>query len=108
MAQLTQRLRFNLANALAGDRERSTDLLKSVLRAILHTKSHTYNLFFSWTEAMQHMSGPLPHAHAHNRFRGRNSRVVFDEIAEVGVSILANGRLQRDRHTHDLSHLAHL
>src|SRR5262252_7950236 len=108
MAQLAQCLGFNLANPFASHGERLTDLLQCVLRAILHTKPHTYDFFFPRTEGTQYVSGTLLHVRAHNRLGGRNPSVVFDEIAEVGVPLLANGRLQRDWHTHDLAHLSYL
>ena len=40
---LAQRLGFDLANAFARNRERSTDLLQCVLRAILDTKPDAYD-----------------------------------------------------------------
>ena len=39
---------------------------------------------------------------------GETHRAVFDEIAEVGIFFLTDGRLQRDRLLRDLEHLAHL
>src|ERR1700757_1167613 len=107
MTQFAQRLGFDLANAFPGDGERSTHLLQGMLRAILNTKPHAYDFLFPRTERTQHVSGLLLHVRIHNRLGGRNSSVVFDEIAEVGVSLFADGRLQRDRHTHDLADLAH-
>src|SRR5712691_4481516 len=47
LAQLAQGLGFDLANALAGDRERAANLLQRVLRAVLQTKAHLHDLLFA-------------------------------------------------------------
>ena len=38
----------------------------------------------------------------------RERSAVFDEVAEMGIPLLANWRLQRDRFLHDLAHFAQL
>src|SRR6266567_7886984 len=98
LAQLAQGLSFNLANALTGDGERPANLLQRPLRAVLHTKAHPDDLLFPRTESSQHTRGPLLQVHVHDRLGGRDFGAVFDEVAEVKIPLLANGRLQRDRH----------
>src|SRR5512133_1609996 len=53
VAQLTERLRFDLADALAGDREALTDLFERVLAAVSHTDAHFDDLLFAGGQRLQ-------------------------------------------------------
>src|SRR5438093_504697 len=57
LAQLAQGLGFDLANALAGDGKRASNLLQRVLRAVLQAKAHLRNLLLAWGEGAQHLRG---------------------------------------------------
>src|SRR5579871_5374166 len=108
MAQFAQGLGFDLANAFAGHTERLANLLERPLRAVLDSKTHPDDLLFPRTERSQHVGSPLLSVYVEERLRGRDLRLIFDEVAEVGISFLTDRRLQRDRRPHDLSHLANL
>src|ERR1017187_1760788 len=107
VAELAQSFGLNLANALASDGKHLSDLFQSVLRTIIHTEAHSQDLFFPRTESTQHLRGSLLKVYMDDRIGGRDSALVFDEVAEVRIPFLANRRLQRDGHAHDLKRLAH-
>ncbi len=50
VAQFTERLGFNLPDALAGDGEVLAHFFKRVLAAVLQTKTHLDDFFFAWGE----------------------------------------------------------
>ena len=52
--QLAKSLRFNLANALAGDGERLPHLFKCVFATVFKTVSHPNDFLFAWRECLQH------------------------------------------------------
>ena len=63
MAQFAQGLGFNLANALACDGERPSNLLQRVLQAVVQAKAHPDHLLFTRAERVQHVSGMFPQVH---------------------------------------------
>ena len=54
VAQLAQRLDFDLADALAGDGERLADFLERVLAAVLQPEAHLDDLFLARGQRLQH------------------------------------------------------
>src|SRR5579862_3793293 len=108
MTQLAQRPGFDLANAFAGHTERLANLLERLLRAVLYTKTHADDLLFARTESPQDMGSPLLTVHVDERLGGRDLGLIFDEVAEVGISLLADRCFQGDRRPHDLAHLPNL
>ena len=54
MAQFTQCLGLNLANALTRDVEHLSDFFERVLISVFKSKSHAYDAFFAGTEFFQH------------------------------------------------------
>src|ERR1700683_3339674 len=54
VAQLAQRLSFDLAAALAGDGGRLAHFFKRVLAAVLQTEAHLDDLFLARVERLQH------------------------------------------------------
>src|SRR5713226_7272082 len=108
VAQFAQGLCFDLANALARDRERLANLLQRVLRAVLQTKAHLDHLLFTRAQGVQHARGLFLQVHVDGGLGGRDHGAVFNQVAEVGIPLLADWRLQRDRYLHNLEHLAHL
>ena len=57
MAQLAKRLRFDLADPLAGDVERAAHLLEGVLGAVADAEAHLEHLLFARGESAQHLAG---------------------------------------------------
>src|SRR6266852_155925 len=70
VAQLAQRLGFDLANAFAGDGERPANFLQRVLQAILQTKTHLDHLLFTCAEGVQHVRGLFLQFHVDDGFGG--------------------------------------
>src|SRR5947209_1265802 len=108
VAQLAQGLGFDLANALAGDGERLADFLQRVLRAVLQTKAHLDYLLFTRAQGVQHARGLFLHVHVDGGLGGPDHGAVFNQVAEVGIPLLVDWRLQRDRYLHNLERLAYL
>src|SRR5581483_2450358 len=108
MTELAQRLRLDLADALARDREVLTDLLERMLAAVRQSEAQPQDLLLARRERVQHLVGLLTEAEADDRVDRRHHLLVLDEIAEVAVFLLADRRLQRDRLLGDLQDLAHL
>ena len=54
MTQLAQRFRFDLADALARDRERLADFFERVLAAVVQTKAHLDDFFLARRQRLQH------------------------------------------------------
>src|SRR6476619_3436596 len=59
MAQLAQRLGFDLPDALARHREALADFLERVLAAVAHAEAHLDHFLFPRRERLQHRLGLL-------------------------------------------------
>src|SRR5262245_58831649 len=108
MAQLAERLRLDLADALAGDGEVLSHLLEGVLAAVGQPEAEAEDLFLPRRQRVQHLVGLLAQGEADHALDGRAHLLVLDEVAEVAVLLLADRRLERDGLLRDLEHLAHL
>src|SRR5438128_12610482 len=109
MTQLTQRLRFNLPDALAGDGKVLADFFERVLAAVWpQTETHLDDLLFARRERLQDLFGNLPQIDIDHGFRRVLNGLVFDEIAEMRILFLADGRFERNRLLGELEYLAHL
>src|SRR5579885_90255 len=106
MAQLAQRLGFDLADALAGDREVLADFLERVLAAVLKAEAHFDNFFLARAQRLEHFRGLLAQIQVDDRLGGRNHAAVDDEIAQVRLLLLADRCFKRDRLLRDAQHLA--
>ena len=108
VAQFAQRLGFDLADALARDREVLADFFERVLAAVLQAEAHLDDLLFARRERLQHLRGLLPQVQIDHRVGGRDPVLVDDEIAQVRLFLFADRRLERDRLLRHAQHLAHL
>src|SRR5947209_1946563 len=108
MPELPQRLRFDLADALAGDGEALTDLFERVLAAVADAEAHLDNLLFARRERLEHRLGLLLQVQIDHRFGGRHDLAILDEIAQMRIFLFADRRLERDRLLRDLEDLADL
>ena len=73
MAQLAQRLRFDLPNAFAGDREVLADPL------------------FAWRQGLEERFRLFAEVHVDHGFDGRDRVLVLDEIAQMRIFLFADG-----------------
>src|SRR5438445_633743 len=106
--ELAQRLGLDLADALARHRELLADLFQRVDGIHADAEAHAQHALFAWRQGRQHAGGGFAQIGL-NRGVDRQDRVlVLDEIAEVGILLVADRSFQRQRLLGDLEHLAHL
>src|SRR6266508_2638371 len=108
MPELPQRLRLDLADALARDLEVLADLLQRVVALLAEAEAHPEHLLLARGERGEHLPGLLGQVHVDDRVGRRDERLVLDEVAEVAVLLLADGGLEADRLLRDLEDLADL
>src|ERR1043165_1129514 len=108
MAQLAERLRLDLADALAGDLEVLAHFLERVVALLADAKAHAEDLLLTRRERREHLAGLIREVDAYHALTGRDDRLVLDEVAEMGVFLLTDRRLERDRLLRDLQDLADL
>src|SRR5436309_9347364 len=97
MAQLPERLCFDLPDALACDREALTDLLERMLAAVADAEAHLDHFLLAWRQRLQHRLGLFLQVQIDHRFGRRDDLAILDEVAQMRVFLLANRRLERDR-----------
>jgi len=107
MAQLAQRLRFDLADTLARDLEIATDLFEGVVALLADAEAHAQDLLLARRQRLEHATRLLLEVEVQHGVRGRDRVLVLDEVAEVAVLLFADGRLEADGLLGDLEHLAH-
>ena len=107
MAQLGQRLAFDLADALARDAEFATDFLESARMAVLKAEAELDDLALTVGKTVEHLLKLLTEHGVGCRVRRCHGTGVLDEVAELGILFLADGRLERNRLLADLLDLAH-
>src|SRR5580765_8748269 len=108
MAQLSEGLGLDLADALAGDGEVLPDFLEGVLAAVGEPEAEAEHLLLTRRQRVQHLVGLLAQGEADHALDGRADLLVLDEVAEVAVLFLADRRLEGDGLLRDLQHLADL
>src|SRR6478736_1471394 len=88
VAQLAQRLGLDLAYALARDVELLADLLQRVVGRHLDAEAHAQHLGLARSEGVEHLFCDIPQRGERGRVRGRERRLVLDEIAEMRVVVV--------------------
>src|SRR5687768_6936981 len=102
MAELAQRFRLNLADALARDFVLLANLFERAFVTVHQPETHLDDAPIALSETRQHVVH-LVLQQAVARHLGRIlSSLVLDEVAEVGVTIVAHRCLQRNRLTRHL------
>src|SRR5471030_301743 len=108
VAQLAQRLGFDLTNPFTGHVELLTNLLKGVVGIHVDTEAHAQNLGFTGSEAGENFASrffkALNGSHIDWRLHGR----VFDEVTQMGVFVITDRGFHGDRLFSDLQYLADL
>src|SRR3989454_774116 len=108
MAELAQRLRLDLADALARDVELLADFLERMVGVHVDAKAHAQDFRLARRELREHRVSRLTERLHRGLIDRGCHRGVLDEVAELRVLVIADGRLHRDRLLGDLAHLAHL
>src|SRR5499426_79199 len=108
MSELAEGLGLDLAYALAGDREVLAHFLEGVLAAVGEPEAEAQHLLLAGGERVQHLVGLLAEAQPDHALHGRADLLVLDEVAQMAVLFLSDGRLEGDGLLGDLEDLAHL
>ena len=108
VAELAERLRLDLADPLAGDVELLAHLLEGPGAPVLEPEPELQHAPLAAGQRVEDRLDLLLEELVRGRL-GRGQRpAVLDEVAEVGVLLLADRRLERDRLLGDLDDLADL
>src|SRR3954451_283084 len=89
MPELAERLRLDLADALAGDVELLADLLEGARSAVLQPEPELEHAALATRERVEHGLHLLLQQLVGCRLRRRERAAVLDEVAEVRVLLLA-------------------
>ena len=108
MAQLAQRLRLDLADPLAGHVELLADLLERAGTPVLEAEPELQHAPLAAGERVEDRLDLLLEQLMRGGLGRRQRAAILDEVAEVGVLLLTDRRLQRDRLLRDLDDLADL
>ena len=106
MPQLRKRLALDLADALAGDTELAAHLLQRARMTVLQAETEADNLALALGQALQHLGQLLLQHRERGGIGGHHGGIVLDEVAELGVLLLADGGLKAHRLLGDLLDLA--
>ena len=108
MAQLAQGLGFDLADAFAGDIELLAHFLQRAGAAVLDTEAQLQHLFLPGRQRAEHIHQLLLEQGEAGRLGGLGGAFVGNEVAQMGILLLTDGRFQRNGLLCDLQNLAHL
>ena len=110
MAQLSQGLGLDLADTLAGHVELLAHFLQRPGAAILNTETQLQHLFLTGSQSGQHIHQLLLQQGEGRGLAGLTGALVGNEVAQVGILLLADGGFQRHRllsNLQDLPDLVH-
>src|SRR5215813_4179457 len=96
MTELAEGLGLYLANALTGDRKVLPHFLEGVLAAVGEPEAEPQHLLLARGERVQHLVRLLAQREPDHALHGRAHLLVLDEVAQVAVLFLADGRLEGD------------
>src|SRR6266850_7142476 len=109
MPQLSQCLRFYLTDTLAGDiKVLSHFLQSSFMTSVVETKTQPYHPLLARAQSLQHVAGDLSQVRGNHSSSRTLTRLVFNQIAELGIPILANWSFERNWILHKFPGLANL
>src|SRR5947199_10662885 len=83
MLELAQRLRLDLADALAGHRELLADLFQGVVGVHADAEAHAQHALLARRQRSQHPRRGLAEVRLDRRVDRQNGVLVLDEVAEV-------------------------
>src|SRR5690606_41320320 len=96
MFELTQRLCFNLTDTFTGNRKLLTNLFKSMISIHADTKAHTQYAFFTWRKRGENTGGCITKICLNSRINRQQRILIFDEIAQMGIFLVAHRGFERD------------
>src|SRR5215472_18646170 len=92
--ELAQRLRLDLAYALAGDRELLADLLQRVVGVHADAEAHAEHALLAGRERGEDARRGLAQVRLDRGLDRQHGVLVLDEVAQVAVLLVADRRLQ--------------
>jgi hypothetical protein len=95
--ELLERAVFDLPDALARDVERSADLVECARALAADAVAQLEHAALAVAEVLERVSQRFLGENLHRALVGRLGSVVCDQAAEVGLLLVADGRLERDR-----------
>src|SRR6476619_889838 len=107
--ELLQRVVLDLPDALAGHVEGAADLLQRARPAAGQAEAHLDDLALALGQSRQRAVDVLLAQVLGGDLEGRLGRLILDEVAELGLLLLADRLLKGDRllaHAQDVAHLA--
>src|SRR5690606_2329912 len=105
MPELGQGLRLDLADPLPGDPELPPDLLERARLPVLEAEAEADDLLLPLVELLEGGEHRLVEHPARRDLGRRIGLEVLDEVAEVGVVLLAHRRVERERVERDAEDL---
>src|SRR5262245_9875498 len=108
MAELAQRLRLDLADPLAGHVELLAHLLEGPGTPVLEAEAELEHAPLAAGQRVEDALDLLLEELVRGRLGRGQGAAILDEVAEVGVLLLADRRLEGDRLLADLDDLADL
>src|SRR5579863_3083737 len=99
--ELAQRLGFDLPDALARDVELLSDFLERVLALAADAEAEADHLLLLGRKRLEDVGGFVADIGVDHRVYGRPHPAVFDQIAQGGFAVAADGCLQRHRVARD-------
>src|SRR5262245_48467135 len=98
MAEFPERLRFDLADAFAGDCEMLADLFERVLAAVRpQSEAHLDDLLLARRQGLQNFLRNFTEVDVDDGLGRVLDGLVLDEIAEVRIFLFADRSLEGDR-----------
>src|SRR5262249_47515244 len=108
LAQLAQRLGFDLSNPFARNRELFAYFFQRVVGLLPDPEAHAQDLLLARRQRRQNLARLLAQVALDRGLHGRGRQLVLDEIAERAFLLVADRRFQRDWLLDDLEHLLDL
>src|SRR2546423_8425445 len=106
MAQLSEGLGFDLADALTGYGEALAHFLESMLTAVIETKTHADDSFLARGERLEHGGHLFLQVDINGGLGWGHYALVFNQVAEMSF-VITNGRLERQGLLGNFFGLAH-
>src|SRR5579862_7764511 len=97
MPQLPERLGLDLPNPLTGHRELQSDFLERVVAVRAKAKAHAQHALFTRGQRGEYPRCGLAQVRLDRSVDRQDSVWVLDQVAQVGVPLLADRRLKRER-----------
>src|SRR3989304_5250102 len=97
VAELPERLCFDLPDPLARHGEVLADLFQGVLAAVGEAEAEAEHLLLARRERVEDLVGLLPEGEPDDGLHRGNDLLVLDEVPQVAVLLLADRRLEGDR-----------